>query len=221
MRLPDPRLWGIQKPWGALLVFLCLNLLFAWGNVLTRKGGILDGEAILNPEDPIRQMAHYVTGKGSEGFEGQEVVSFIISFPSGIRTITDLQKIWHLTEELKSAFGQRVVSLSEIPHYQDTGEVLLDDPHITPALFADGRFDLATWKERVRHDPTVYGLLVGRHFDWAAVVRYLPPEYDEITEFRRTVEFLEGRKIPWWEWLWKIDIFPRDPQLMVGGWSIG
>src|SRR5205814_6998424 len=118
-------------------------------------------------------------------------------------------------------FGKQVLSLSEIPDYRDTGEALLDDAYITPALFTDDHFDLALWKERIRQDPTVYKLLVGRNFDWAAVVRYLPPGYDEIREFRRTVEFVEGRQIPWWEWLWKTDIFPRDPQLMVGGWSIG
>ncbi|MGH8010301.1 MAG: MMPL family transporter, partial [Candidatus Binatia bacterium] len=102
-----------------------------------------------------------------------------------------------------------------------TGEALLDDPHITPALFTDDRFDFATWKERVKQDPTVYGILVGKQFDWAAVVRFLSPGYDEITEFRRTVEFLEGRAVPWWEWLWKTDIFPKEPQIMVGGWCIG
>ena len=221
MKISDPRLWGIRKPWSGLLLFLGLTLLFTWGNFRTRKGGILDGEAILNSEDPIRQMVHYVEGKAKEGFEGQEIIPFIIRFPEGIRTIADLQKIWHLTEEVKATFGNRVISLSEIPDYHDTGEALLDDPYITPALFINDDFDLAAWKERIRQDPTVYGLLVSRNFDWAAVVRYLPPEYDETREFRRTVEFLEGHEIPWWEWLWKTDIFPQDPRIMVGGWSIG
>lgn len=156
-----------------------------------------------------------------EGFEGREAISFIIVFPDGIRTIADLQKIWDFTGKVKTSFDNRVASLAEIPNYRDTGERLLDDPHINPVLFTDGHFDLDIWKERVRHDPTVYGLLVGRNFDWAAVMRFLPPGYDEITEFRRTAEFLEGCKIPWWEWLWKTDVFPQDPQIMVGGWCLG
>lgn len=62
---------------------------------------------------------------------------------------------------------------------------------------------------------------MGRDFSWTAVIRYLPPDYDEISEFRKTVEFLEGRTIPWWEWFWKRDIVPHDPSVSVGGWIMG
>ena len=221
MKVPDPRLWGIQNPRKVLLGFLCLTLLFGWGNVRARKGGILDGDAILNPADPMRNMDRYVTNKVPEGFEGREMIPFILTFPNGIQTPADLQKIWHFSQQVKAVFGHQVVSLAEIPDYQDTGEALLDEPYITPALFTNDPLNLATWKERVKQDPTVYGLLIGRNFDWAAVVRFLPPGYDEIIEFRRTVEFLEGRPIPWWEWLWKTDIFPQDPDILVGSWCIG
>ncbi|MGH7965613.1 MAG: hypothetical protein ACRERD_28000 [Candidatus Binatia bacterium] len=221
MKTLDPRLWAIRNPRSVLLSFVCLNLLFLWGNFLTQKGSILGDDAILDEDDPVRQMDRYVAGKVQEGFEGREMIPFIITFSDGIQTIADLQKIWAFTEKVKATFGNRVASPSEIPDYRDTGEQLLDDPHITPALFTDSRFELAAWKARVRRDPTVYGLLVGRNFDWAAIVRFLPPGYDEITEFRRTVEFLEGRKIPWWEWLWKTDISPQDPHVMVGSWCIG
>ena len=64
-------------------------------------------------------------------------------------------------------------------------------------------------------------MFVDRRFAWTSVVRYLPPGHDEITEFRQTVEFLEGRRIPWWEWWWKTDILPRDPRLGVSGWVMG
>lgn len=77
------------------------------------------------------------------------------------------------------------------------------------------------WKKKVARDAGVYGLLVGRDFSWTAVIRYLPPDYDEISEFRKTVEFLEGRTIPWWEWFWKRDIVPHDPSVSVGGWIMG
>jgi hypothetical protein len=113
------------------------------------------------------------------------------------------------------------LSLSEAPAYQDTGETLRDEPYITNDEIIHPDFNLQVWKEKITRDAGVYGLLVGRDFSWTAVVRYLPPNYDEITEFRKTVEFLEDRTIPWWEWFWKRDIVPRDPSVSVGGWIMG
>ncbi|MGH7965027.1 MAG: hypothetical protein ACRERD_24985, partial [Candidatus Binatia bacterium] len=107
----------MKKSWSALLVFLGLNFLFAWGNILTQKGSILDGAAILNPEDPIRQTTSYVESKEGNGFEGREMIPFIIPFPGGIQTTADLQSIWRLTAAVKGRFGNRVVSLAEIPAY--------------------------------------------------------------------------------------------------------
>lgn len=104
---------------------------------------------ILNTEDPVRLMTQYVESKRSEGFEGQEMIPFILRFPESIHTTADLQKIWHLTEAVKAAFGSnRVVSLSESPDYRDTGETLLNDPYITPALLTDHDFDFTKWKDR-------------------------------------------------------------------------
>jgi len=219
MKTSDPRLWGIKKPWGALLVFLGLTFLFAWNNAYVEKGGILDEDVILREDDSWRQMDRYVREKTEEGFEGREFISFILN--GGIHSTEDLKKILHFTEAAKEAFGDAVLSLSEVPAYSDTGEVLLYKPYITSEEMSRPDFNLKEWKEKIARDPGVFGLLVGRDFSWAAVIRYLPPDYDEIEEFRKTVEFLEGRKIPWWEWLWKRDIFPRDSSVGVGGWTMG
>jgi predicted RND superfamily exporter protein len=217
--ISDPRLWGIKKPWRVLLCFVGLSLFFAWGNVRLKKGGILDSDTILREDDPVRQMDRYVRGKVEEGFEGREAISFILN--DGVHSSQDLRDVLYLTETLKESFGDRVLSLAEVPAYQDSGETLRDEPYITVEEIGGSGFNFQEWGEKVRRDPGVFGLLVGRDFSWAAVVRYLPPHYDEIEEFRKTVQFLEGRQIPWWEWFWKRDIVPQDPAVGVGGWTMG
>jgi predicted RND superfamily exporter protein len=220
MRRSDPRAWGIDRPWAVGLIFLCCILLLSWGNVRVRKGGILDSDVILRKDDPVRRMDLYVRGKVQEGFEGREFIPVVLNSGGG-RSIDDLRKILQVTEAAKRVFGDTIVSLSTVPAYQDTGEVLLDEPYITAREIARRDFPLLTWQEKVAADPSVFGLLVARDFSWSSVIRYLPPDYDEIEEFRKTVEFLEDRTIPWWEWLWKKDIVPRDPTLGVGGWTMG
>lgn len=220
MRISDPRVWGIHRPWAVGLIFLCCTLLLSWGNVQVRKGGILDSDVILRKDDAVRHMDLYVRGKVQEGFEGREFIPLVLH-GGGTRSVNDLQKILQVTEAAEQAFGDTIVSLATIPAYQDTGEVLLDEPYITARAIARGDFPLLAWQEKVTADPSVFGLLVARDFSWSSVIRYLPPDYDEIEEFRKTVAFLEGRTIPWWEWLWKKDIVPQDPTLGVGGWTMG
>jgi len=168
----------------------------------------------------MRRMDRYVQDKTAEGFEGREFIPFVLN-GGGIRSAADLQHLLHVTETAQGAFGDTVLSLSTVPAYRDTGETLVDEPYVTAEKISRPDFDLRRWKEQVAGDPGVFGLLVGRDFAWASVIRYLPPGYDEVKEFRKTVEFLEGREIPWWEWLWKTDISPRDPAVGVGGWTLG
>ena len=220
MKISDPRLWGIRRPWVAFVVFVCFVLLFSWGNMRVQKGGILDHDVILQEDDPIRQMDLYVRGKVHEGFDGREFIPVVLKGRGG-RAITDLQKILSVTEAAEQTFGNTVMSLSVAPAYQDTGDTLRDEPYITPGELPKNGFALAAWQKKVAADPGVFGLLVGKDFSWSSIIRYLPPGYDEIAEFRKTVEFLEGRTIPWWEWLWKKDITPQDPALGVGGWTMG
>ncbi|MEW6298393.1 MAG: hypothetical protein AB1671_11710 [Thermodesulfobacteriota bacterium] len=220
MRISDPRVWGIRRPWAVVLIFLCFLSLLGWGNARVRKGGILDSDVILREDDPVRQMDLYVRGKVAEGFEGREFIPVVLN-GGGARSVNDLRKILEVTEAAERAFGDTVVSLSTAPAYEDTGVALLDEPYVTGREIARGDFMLPAWREKVAADPGVFGLLVARDFSWSSVIRYLPPGYDEVAEFRKTVEFLEGRTIPWWEWLWKRDIVPRDPVLGVGGWTMG
>ena len=219
MQQYDPRAWSIRHPWVAVTLFVVLSIVFVWGNLQVTKGGILDNGVILREDDPFRLMDQYVRGKVHEGFEGREFIPFVIN--ADIRSAAEAEKILHVTQAAQSAFGETVLSLATAPAYQDTGEALLDEPYVTTATLASSNFQAEEWKGRVAADPSVFGLLVGKDFSWASVVRYLPPGYDEIQEFRRTVEFIEGREIPWWEWLWKKDITPRDSWLGVSGWTMG
>ncbi len=215
----DPRLWALRYPRLAVVLFLVLTGFFLWGNSRLTKGGILDEDVILQTDDPVRLMDRYVQAKREQGFDGKEAVPFILN--GGLGTAQDLVRVATFTEAAKAAFGEGILSLAEIPAYKDTGEALLDDPYIETERILQPLFHLDDWKQQVRRDPAVYGPMVGRDFSWTAVVRYLPPGYDEITEFRKTVEFLEGRTIPWWEWLWKRDITPEDHHVGVSGWVIG
>ncbi len=209
----DPRIWALRSPRVTVAIFAALTLVMLYGNVLAKKGGVLD-DPILDDENYYRVSDLYVRAKRAEGFQGQEFIPFILKFEQGINDRADLERIKDLTDRIKNEFGGSVLSLSEVPDYRDTGEEILNTPHIPEQIPAD--FDIEAWKRRVSRDPMVYGLLVGRDFDWAAVARYLPPDYDEIGEFRATVAFLEQREIPEWEWLYKSDI-ETTPDLGVGG----
>jgi predicted RND superfamily exporter protein len=215
----DPREWSIRHPWTVVAVFTTLSVMFVWGNLRMQKGGILDRDVILREDDPFRLMDQYVQDKIREGFEGREFIPLVIN--RDIRSGEDAEKILRLTRAAQAAFGKTVLSLATAPAYHDIGEALLDEPYVTKTTIAPENFHIEDWRRNVAADPGVFGLLVGRDFSWSSVVRYLPPGYDEIKEFRRTVEFVEGREIPWWEWLWKKDISPRESWLGVSGWTVG
>ena len=219
MQQYDPREWSIRHPWVVVTLFVVLSVVFAWGNLRIVKGGILDNGVILREDDPFRLMDLYVREKVREGFEGREFIPLVIN--ANIRSEEEAEKILHVTQAAQATFGETVLSLATVPAYQDTGDTLLDEPYVTKAGLTPQNFQTEEWQSRVAADPGVFGVLIGKDFSWASVVRYLPPGYDEIHEFRRTVEFIEGREIPWWEWLWKKDISPREPWLSVSGWTMG
>jgi predicted RND superfamily exporter protein len=215
----DLRAWSLHHPSFVAVLFAALSAVCVWGNLQVEKGGILDRDVILREDDPFRMMDRYVHDKVRDGFEGREFISFVIN--SGVHSARDAEKILRVTRDAQAVFGETIASLATVPAYRDTGDTLLDEPYVTKHAVASSHFQIDVWRRDVAHDASVFGLLVGRDFSWASVVRYLPPGYDEIREFRRTVEFVEGRAIPWWEWLWKKDIHPTDAGLGVSGWTMG
>jgi predicted RND superfamily exporter protein len=215
----DPRAWSMQRPLTTVLLFFSMSAVLTWGNLRVEKGGILDSDVILQPDDPFRVMDRYVKDKAPEGFEGREFIPFVINTSN--HPGPDAEKILQVTRAAQKAFGETVLSLATAPAYRDTGESLLDEPYVTKRNQTFSETQANEWRQRLAHDASVFGLLIGRDSSWASVVRYLPPGYDEIHEFRRTTEFVEGRSIPWWEWLWKKDIQPTEAWLGVSGWTMG
>jgi len=213
----DPRPRAVAYPRLTVAAVLLVTAVMLYGNLVATKGGILD-EPILDPHNPARQSELYVRSKRAEGFHPGEMIPIVLRFPRGISTAADLQRIRDFTERVKATFGPSVTSLSTVADYRDTGDELRNDPYVPAVVPAD--LDVAGWRTRVAADPSVYGILVGRDFEWATIFRYLPLGYDDIAEFRRTVEFLEGRQIPWWEWLYKHDIVTSD-DVGVAGWVMG
>jgi hypothetical protein len=131
----------------------------------------------------------------------------------------DLLRIADLSDRVEQSLGGAVLSLAVAPNYHDLDGAVTSTPHI-PRELPQG-FGVERWKEQVRRDPAVYGVLVGREFEWAAVVLFLPNR-DEVATFRAIAEFVEQRTIPWWEWLYKTDIaMPRMDVREVALWSPG
>lgn len=204
---------ALRHPRATLAAFAALWLLFGWGNVIVRKGAILEN-ALVNADDPYRRMDEAVRAEIKRGFQGQgETVPFILTFPEGIATREDVARIADLSERVGRALDGAVLSLAVAPDYRDVDGVVASTPHIPRVLPPD--FDVAAWKARVERDPAVHGILVGRHFEWAAVVLFVPAARDEVATFHAIAEFVEQRAIPWWEWLYKTDI-ACPPGLSVG-----
>ena len=209
----DPRLLALRHPAATLLVFALLWALFGYGNVIVRKGAILE-DAIINADDPYRHMDEAVHAELRNGFQGQgESVPFLLTFADGITTRDDLARIAQLSDRVERSLDGAVLSLAVAPNYHDVDGTVTSTPHIPGALPSD--FDVEAWKAQVRRDPAVYGVLVGREFEWAAVVLFLQPDRDEVATFRAIAEFVEERPIPWWEWLYKTDVI-APPGMSVG-----
>ncbi|MBI3249568.1 MAG: hypothetical protein HYZ50_23955 [Deltaproteobacteria bacterium] len=51
----DLRLWALRYPRLTIALFLLVTSLFLWGNARLMKGGILDEDVILQPDDPLLQ----------------------------------------------------------------------------------------------------------------------------------------------------------------------
>jgi predicted RND superfamily exporter protein len=194
-----------------------------YGNIVAKKGGLMD-DSLLNEDDPFYKMDKKAEALVPKGLKTADVITFVISFPSGL-TVQELTFIKDFTGEVKAAFPEfGILSISCVPRYRDNGEELLNNPYVTDEIIKGMARDKASveqWKADVAEDPTVYGLLIGRNFDYAAVAVLLPRGFDEIGVFRRIAEFLEQKKIPIYWWYFKTDIHPAEKykNVTVGGWT--
>lgn len=203
---------------GSVILITVLPILY--GNIVAKKGGILD-DCLLNNEDPFQVMDQQVRALG---IRTGDPVSFVIPLKEGV-TIENLAYIKWFTDELSKNFPEYgILSLSNVPRYKDTGKELLNTPYIDIKLIekSDNVKYIEEWKREIQRDNGVYGLLVGRNFDYVQVILLLPYGYDEIKVFRKVTEFLENRSITPLEWYIKSDIIPADQYkiVMPAGWLI-
>jgi len=136
-----------------------------YGNIIAKKAGVLD--------DPL--MDKKVRGLESQGLRSGEAVSFIIRFDKGM-TRGSLARIKEITDRVKETFPEYgVLSLSIAANYKDTGFTLSSAPYINDALLSESagnpNWNLNQWKKEVSRDPGVYGVLVGRNFDYPELAR--------------------------------------------------
>ncbi len=209
---------------GIVLFVLVVTLLpVAYGNLTAKRGGILD-DSLLNKEDPCYIMDKRAEALMAQGLKTSDVITFVITFNPQI-SLQDMKFIAELTDELEAAFPELgILSLSVVPRYRDDGEQLLNSPYINEEALLEissNASALEAWKAEVARDASVYGMLIGRKFDYATVNVLLPRGFDEIAIFRRIAELLEQRKISRLEWLFKTDINPtgKYKEVTVAGWA--
>ena len=212
-----------------LIVITTLLITFIpmlYGNLVAKKGGLMD-DTLLNGKDPHYLMDQRVKGFRKEGIRTGDPVAFVIPLPSG-PTADSLAFVKKFTDDLKVRFPEfGILSLSIAANYRDTGTELLHEPYINAQTLSVIRSnptqETTRWKEAVSRDAGVYGVLIGKQFDYAIVNLLLPEGYDEIPVFRRVAEFLEQRGISQWEWYLKSDIRPTGPytEVLPAGWVIG
>lgn len=215
------------KSWLVVTAFLLITALpMLYGNVVAKKGGLLD-DTLLNLDDPYFLMDQRVKGYAAEGLRTGDAVGFVIPLTDG-GSAESLAKVKRFTDDLKTRFPEfGILSLSTVANYQDTGEELLNKPYLTEQVLEKMRLDpvieTTLWREAVRRNAGVYGVLIGKNFDHAVVNLLLPEGYDDIATFRRVVEFLEQRTISPWAWYLKTDIYPSGPyqDVLPAGWVVG
>ncbi len=212
------------RPVGIVIAVMAVTLLpMLYGNLVVRKGGLLD-DSLLNTKDPFYQLDRKAENLMAPGLRTSDAITLVMPLDSPL-SAEDLLRLQILTRELRQAFpGYGVLSLSVVPRYRDTGEELLNEPYIHDRVIdavASDAAGMEEWRREVSRDPSVYGVLIGRSFDYATVSVLLPRGYDEIATFRRIAEFLERRSIPWFEWFFKTDITPAPPyrDVTVAGWA--
>jgi predicted RND superfamily exporter protein len=213
-----------KSAWIVIAATVVVTLLMLYGNVMVKRGGIVDN-SILDGNDLYARMDREVKGLAPQGFVSSDAMTFVVPF-EGRLSAAGLAKVKDLTDALKERFPEcGVMSLSTVPRYRDSGRELENAPYITGETIRSMGSDdagkvLEEWKDAVKKDPAIYGPFVGRQFDHAQVVMLLPPDYDEIGVFRKVAEFLEDRTIPACEWFVKDDIVPagKFKGVLLAGW---
>lgn len=198
----------------SICIFILLLGTFSYGNLITKKGGILE-DAILNKDDPYYKSDRYA--KEEYGFGDSFRVG--IKCPDGI-TVNSLRELIIWTERFQEEFGDVVISLSVgIPDTNVVGGAVRTGPYINSRMLET--LDIEEWKGEIRNDPA-FGFLVERDWSCLHIVVNLEEDYNDTETLWRVAGIVEERKISWFErWFWKTDIHPKNPNILVSGWPVG
>lgn len=195
----------IANPRATIVIFLLLTLMFGWSNYFVESGAVLDN-ALTDTNHPA-----YLEDKHlGERFLSTEILTFLYRDP--IDSFDDLKEIKRMSDKIQKfdwAYG-RIWSLSTVPHVVSKGDVLYTDPIITEESLEEEKrsFNLKNFKQKVRNDKVLYQILIGKDFDYAVVVVFVPRGYNEPKIYWDVKGLLENRKIAWWERYWSYEIRP-------------
>lgn len=218
MKIPGWRENGKEWLIAAAFAVICLAMIPGFQAVI--KGGLLTNGP-LNKKDYYFQSDQKVQNLRPKGFEGGDQFSFVLPFGEKF-TKKDLEEMLDFHQKTKEVFPEYgVLSLAKAVHYSETGE--LGDPYVYEELLDSENFSLKDWKNKVQEDPGVYQFLIGKEFDYAQVVVFLPSDYNEIELRDKIASLLEKREVSKWEWFIKHDVHPVAQYVknLVSGWPFG
>jgi predicted RND superfamily exporter protein len=202
---------------------LVLTALFVALNLRVPSGGIVEN-ALLDRHNPYRVWDG--EARTHTSITPGDTLSFVLDFPGGM-THDSLRQIVRMTQEIQQRFPEGPVwSLAANSRLYQTTDAQLDSHAHLDARLPNGvpdTLDLAQWKARVRQDSSAYGTLVGKNFDHAQILVFLPEDHDELALADRVAEYLEQRQVSQIEWLlWKGDIHPSAAyaNVSLGGWAV-
>lgn len=201
---------------------LLLSALMATLNLSVPSAGIVE-DALLDPSNPYSRWDR--EARTHTSLTQGDTLSFVLDFPGGV-TVDGLRQIARMTQEIQQRFPEGPVwSLATNSRlYGTDGQQIDSVAHlpIRPDQLPDD-LDLGAWRERVRQDDSAYGTLIGKNFDHAQILLFLPEVHDELALADRVAEYLEQRPVSQLEWmLWKGDIHPSTAyaNVSLGGWAV-
>ncbi len=218
--------WSVTKARWLLVLSLVVLGFFGWQNLQVKNAGIIQ-DALLDPHNPY--VLWQQQAEQDPELNTGETLSFVLSFPEGLQQ-QDLVQLVRMTEQVRQLFPQGVVwSLAANSYqYQANGGEVKSEPYL-PEQWLDQKglprfeLDLELLKQRVQQDPNLYGPLIGKTFDYAQILVFLPKNYSEQGVADTVAEYLEQRSVSELEWLlWKGDIQPAAEfaNVSLGGWSV-
>lgn len=225
---PQAAFSSVKGPAGlALGLTALLTGVMLWGNLHVQKASVLD-KAILNPNDPYLVSDREVRSLAPQGVGAGDLVSFVLPLPNG-PNVSSLALVRKLTERLEQNFPEcGVLSLSKAVNYRDTGRELLGERYVNDSLIAELGNDhsgerQAKWKEDVKRHEGVYGVLIGKEFDFTQILMWMPPSAGEMEMARRVASLLEGRSVTSWSEYLRTDFSPQGDWAAVlpAGWFAG